>query len=101
MGVRDVASMGGMETTKSAEPSAKIGYYAGAAAAALTTTRGLAERYSISPRQVQKFVESGVFPTVRMGRRCLRFDVAECDAAIELFKVRAASTGRAGRRASR
>jgi|GEM_PF-6147373 hypothetical protein len=74
--------------------------HAGANAAALTTTAGLAARYAISPRQVQKFVESGVFPTVRMGRRCLRFDVAECDAALDRFKVRAAATGRAARKAA-
>jgi len=65
----------------------------------LADTSALARRYAISPRQVQKFVESGVFPTVRMGRRCLRFDVQKCDEALSRFEVRAAATGRRARKA--
>ena len=73
----------------------KSGSNAGAfGAAALFTTAGIAERYSISSRQVQKMVQAGIFPTVKIGARCLRFPVADCDAALDRFKVRNAEIGR-------
>jgi hypothetical protein len=94
--------MVGMDTTMQAATGGKSGYLAGACvAAALVTTETLAERYELSTRQVQKMAAAGIFPTVKIGRRCLRFPVAACDAALEKFQTRAASTGRAGRRASR
>jgi hypothetical protein len=62
----------------------------------LATTNALAKRYAISPRQVQKMTEQGVFPAVRIARRCLRYDLAACDAAMDKFSTRAACLGRKG-----
>jgi len=67
--------------------------------AALVSTETLAERYEISTRQVQKMASAGIFPTVKIGRRCLRFPVAACDAALERFQTRKPATGRAARKA--
>lgn len=66
-------------------------------AAKLTTTNGLAVRYSLSPRQIQLMTSRGILPAVKLGRRCLRYDTAACDAAMECFAIRAAATGRKGR----
>ena len=40
----------------------------------------LAERYNFHPKVVQRLGKSGFFPRVRIGKRCLRYPLMECDA---------------------
>ena len=59
-------------------------------------TVSLARRYSVSSRQIQKWRTAGILPAVNLGRRCLRFDVAACDAELAKFQTRCACLGRKG-----
>jgi hypothetical protein len=54
--------------------------------APILTRRGLADRYKISVRTVDRWVAGRLIPATRVGR-CLRFDVARCDAALRRFTI--------------
>jgi hypothetical protein len=69
----------------------------GVSPAALVSTDTLAALWEVSTRQIQLMTARGILPCVRIGRRCLRYDVAEATAALDHFKVRAAATGRKAR----
>ncbi len=62
----------------------------------LVTTDALARRYDVSARQIQLWTTNGLLPVVKLGRRCVRYPVTECDAVIEKFKTRAACLGGKG-----
>jgi hypothetical protein len=54
----------------------------------------LARRYDVSVRCIQKWTSAGILGVHKFGRRCVRYDVAKCDAAIERFQTRAACLGK-------
>lgn len=56
----------------------------------------LARRYGVSVRCIQKWTAAGILPVHKLGRRCIRYDVAACDAAMDKFSTRAACLGRKG-----
>lgn len=56
----------------------------------------LARRFSVSVRQIQKWTSAGILPVHKLGRRCIRYDVAKCDLAVDSFQTRAACIGRKG-----
>lgn len=64
----------------------------------LVTTNTLARRYELSPRQIQLMTSNGLLPVVKLGRRCTRYPITECDAALAKFQTRAACLGRKGGR---
>ena len=49
----------------------------------LITKRALAARYSVHAKTVEKWVDCGILPMVRINIRCVRFDVYECDQAMQ------------------
>jgi len=62
----------------------------------LVTTDSLARRYEVSARQIQLWTTNGLLPVVKLGRRCVRYPITECDAALAKFQTRAACLGRKG-----
>ncbi len=68
-------------------------------AAVLVTTKQLAERYQVVPRYIQLLTERGILPVVKLGRRCVRYNVNDSDDAMSHFTVRAAVTSRKARAA--
>jgi len=56
----------------------------------------LARHFSVSVRQIQKWTSAGILPVHKISRRCVRYDVAKCDAAIDKFQTRGACIGRKG-----
>lgn len=50
------------------------------------TKKQIAERYNISPRQVDYLREKGVLPVYVVPARCIRFDPSECDIAMKKFR---------------
>ncbi len=56
----------------------------------------LAERLAISPRTIEKWVGQRRIPFVRIGGRCVRFDLAEIDSWLA---DRSVPVGGVGRRA--
>jgi hypothetical protein len=62
----------------------------------LVSTDSLARRYEVSARQIQLWTTNGLLPVVKLGRRCVRYPVAECDAALAKFQTRAVCLTRKG-----
>jgi hypothetical protein len=55
--------------------------------AALCKKSDIAARYKVANRTVDRWVAQKLIPVVRISRRCLRFDVAQCDAALRRFTI--------------
>jgi hypothetical protein len=53
----------------------------------ILTRRDLATRYRVSVRTVDRWVAQRRIPVLRFSERCLRFDAAECDAALRRFTI--------------
>jgi len=53
----------------------------------VVTRQELALRYQISLRTVDRWVAKRMIPVIRLSPRCLRFDVAQCDAALRRFTI--------------
>lgn len=49
--------------------------------------RDIAARYRVGTRTIDRWVSQKIIPVVRISRRCLRFDVAQCDAALRRFTI--------------
>ncbi len=49
----------------------------------LMTKREACQRYSLSLRHLSDLVSSGVLPQIKLGRRCVRLPITQCDAAME------------------
>ncbi len=49
----------------------------------LVTKKEIAARYSAHPKTVEKWVDAGIIPVVKINSRCVRFDLEKCDAAME------------------
>ncbi len=45
----------------------------------LVTAKVLATRYAVEKSMVYKWVRCGALPAIRISRRCIRFNLAECD----------------------
>lgn len=56
----------------------------------LATARELAARYGICRRTLTNWVRSGKLHAIKLGRRCLRFDIERADAEVARFTVEAA-----------
>jgi excisionase family DNA binding protein len=52
----------------------------------ILTRRGVADRYRVSVRTVDRWLAARLIPAIRLGR-CLRFDAAQVDAALARFTV--------------
>lgn len=61
------------------------------AAPLLVDAETLAARYGIAPKTVRKWGQDGTLPYVKMGRRCVRYPVADCDRIIAARRVNAVS----------
>lgn len=48
--------------------------------------KAIAERYSLSERQIDYLREKGVLPFYVVPSRCIRFDPKECDVAMKRFR---------------
>jgi len=48
----------------------------------------LAHRYTVSPRTIDNWMKNGVLPFIKIGKKFIRFDPDECDAAIARFKIK-------------
>lgn len=59
--------------------------------AKLITKKEIGVRYSAHPCTVDKWVKCRILPIVKINARCVRFDVAECDAAMGRRTQRAGS----------
>jgi len=55
----------------------------------LLTKPELATRYGIVTRTVDNWIHKRRIPFLKIGRKLVRFDAAECDRALEKFKVNA------------
>jgi predicted DNA-binding transcriptional regulator AlpA len=53
----------------------------------LVTAKELSERYGIAQKTVRRKAREGIFPFVRLGRRCVRYPVAKCDAIMGRLEV--------------
>ncbi len=51
----------------------------------------MARRYSVEPKTIRRWAAEGRLPVIRLSARCLRFDVAACDAVIAKRTVSAGS----------
>jgi hypothetical protein len=51
----------------------------------------LAARYGVSEKFVRKKTGEGFFPCVKLSRRCVRWDVADCDRIIAEYRINAIS----------
>lgn len=49
----------------------------------LVSAKELAIRYGLHPKTVWKYARLGTLPKVQVARRCVRFEVAECDAVLK------------------
>ena len=47
----------------------------------------LAEYLQVSPRQIENMMRARCIPFERYGRRCIRFDLAKIDRALEKFEI--------------
>jgi phage terminase Nu1 subunit (DNA packaging protein) len=50
--------------------------------------QGLAEHYGVSTRCVSNWQAAGIIPFTRIGKRIVRFDLNEVEAALEKYKVK-------------
>jgi excisionase family DNA binding protein len=55
--------------------------------AAFTNKAGIAERYGVSPRTVDNWIQQRRIPYIKCAR-LVRFNVAKCDAALSRFEVK-------------
>jgi predicted site-specific integrase-resolvase len=53
----------------------------------MLTRHDLANRYQVGIRTIDRWVAEKRIPVLRFSKRCLRFDAAECDAALRRFTV--------------
>ncbi|MEQ1862011.1 MAG: helix-turn-helix domain-containing protein [Chthoniobacteraceae bacterium] len=53
----------------------------------LVRAEDLAKRYDVHPRTIWAWKDAGRLPFYRFGRKCVRFDPAACDKALERFHV--------------
>ncbi len=56
--------------------------------AKLVTAKELAQRYALHPKTVWKYARCGLLPKINLARRCIRFDLEKCDAALERRSTR-------------
>jgi len=49
----------------------------------LVSKKELAARFSVHPKTIEKWVDAGILPKVRINPRCVRFDLARCDLAMD------------------
>jgi excisionase family DNA binding protein len=47
----------------------------------------LATRYRVGLRTLDRWLSEGRLPKVRLGKRCVRLPIAECDAALQKFLI--------------
>ena len=52
----------------------------------LIKAKTLANRYSVSLRQIQLWTKTGVLPVYKLGRRCVRYSIDECDEVMNNYK---------------
>lgn len=57
----------------------------------LVDAKTLAFRYGVAKKTIMKWASTGFLPSHRLSRRCTRFDLISCDAAIEKRRVNAKS----------
>lgn len=60
----------------------------------LLTKTQLAERYAVSVSCIDKWIKDRKIPVYRIARKCVRFDVAKCDAIIAKSEAPAGRTNR-------
>lgn len=60
----------------------------------LFTKADVAKRYSVSVRTVHNWMKLNVVPFLKLPGRCVRFDVAATDAALEQYSINARKTKR-------
>jgi predicted site-specific integrase-resolvase len=48
---------------------------------------GIAKHYAVCPRTITDWMSRGRIPYLKLSYKMLRFDPAECDAALEKFKI--------------
>jgi hypothetical protein len=53
----------------------------------VVTRQELALRYQISVRTIDRWIAKRMIPVMRLSPRCLRFDIAQCDAALRRFTI--------------
>ena len=58
----------------------------------ILTRRGLADRYHISLRTLDRWIAARLIPVIRVGR-CLRFDAAQVDEAVRRFTIEEVTKG--------
>jgi len=56
----------------------------------LTDGKGLAARYYVAIRTIQQWQAEGRIPFIKLGRRCVRYPIAECDEIILRRKIKVA-----------
>lgn len=61
--------------------------HAEAEAPLLLNREAAAKRFAISTRFLAELTAEGVLPVVRLGRRCVRWPLAECDEIILRYKT--------------
>jgi predicted site-specific integrase-resolvase len=49
----------------------------------LITAKELAHRYSVHLKTVYDWSDRGILPVIKINKRCVRYDVEKCDAALE------------------
>ncbi len=49
----------------------------------LMTAKEIAVRYALHPKTVWKYARIGLLPRIKLARRCVRFDIEVCDAALK------------------
>jgi predicted DNA-binding transcriptional regulator AlpA len=55
----------------------------------LVTKPELAARYGVVVRTIDNWIALRQVPFLKIGKKMVRFDVAECDAALQRFKINA------------
>jgi len=50
----------------------------------------LAQRYGVVVRTIDNWIALRQIPFLKIGKKMVRFDVAECDAALQRFKINVA-----------
>ena len=56
--------------------------------AAFTNKAGIAERYDVSPRTIDNWIQQRRIPYLKCGR-LVRFNISKCDAALSRFEIKA------------
>ena len=55
----------------------------------LLTKPEIARRYGVVSRTIDNWMSLGRVPYLAIGKKCVRFNPADCDRALEKFKIKA------------